>query len=747
MKQLLFLFRFLALTPVLLDAQIDLNYAWKFRIGDDPAFAHAAFDDSSWDTLSVQKNWEDQGHPDYDGFAWYRLHFTAPASMRDAASVPNAIRIDLGTIDDVDAVYLNGQLIGQTGRFQSDDEGYTTAWDIPRRYLVACGEGQEEPRLHWDADNVLAVRVFDDGGPGGFFGNTPRQLVMAEIIDFVGLSGQATLLPPATGDSAEIRFVLTNRYNQPVQGSINIDRGQGKKGGNRSEAVVISPGQEAAFTLRESLAEPTRVSLVFVEKSSGKSIRTDVETPYILTPPESPKPRINSAEAYGARPGAPFLFTIAATGLRPMRFSAGGLPAGLQIDERSGIISGAVADRGIFSVTLEVANSLGNSTKVVNFVIGDNICLTPPMGWSSWNCWGLSVSDAKVRASADAMVRKGLANHGWTYINIDDGWEAGRDSVTGEILPNSKFPDMKGLAAYLHGQGLKFGIYSSPGPRTCGFHTGSYQHELQDALTWGKWDVDFLKYDWCSYSGVTRKAVQDWTQEDLQKPYRIMRAALDSTHRDIVYSLCQYGMGEVWKWGADAGTGGNLWRTTGDIIDTWESMHSIGFSQTKCGPYAHPGHWNDPDMLIVGKVGWGDDLHPTRLTPSEQYTHMSLWALLSAPLLIGCDLAQIDAFTYNLLANDEVLAIDQDIAGKQAALVIDRDGYQVWVKELADGGRAVGIFNLSDQDQEIRVDWKELGLSGFNRVRDVWRQRDLDKPNRVFSATIFRHGAVLLKVD
>jgi hypothetical protein len=267
------------------------------------------------------------------------------------------------------------------------------------------------------------------------------------------------------------------------------------------------------------------------------------------------------------------------------------------------------------------------------------------MGWNSWNCWGLSVDAEKVKRCANLMISSGLADHGWSYINIDDGWEAGRDA-TGEILANNKFPDMKGLCDSIHALGLKTGIYSSPGPLTCGQFTGSYNHEMQDARTYARWGFDYLKYDWCSYDKVTK----NYGRSELKKPFIFMKKAIESTSRDIVYSLCQYGMGNVWEWGDSVG--GSSWHTTGDITDTWESLSMIGFYQDVCAPFTRPGNWNDPDMLVVGWVGWGPNTRPTRLTPGEQYTHVSLWALLSSPLLLGCDLSLLDDFTMNLLTND-----------------------------------------------------------------------------------------------
>ena len=266
---------------------------------------------------------------------------------------------------------------------------------------------------------------------------------------------------------------------------------------------------------------------------------------------------------------------------------------------------------------------------------------------------------------------------------------------------------------------------------------------MQDATSYADWGIDYLKYDWCSYESIHDR--HDSSYESYHKPYQVMRDALLKQKRDIVYSLCQYGMKEVWKWGASVN--GNCWRTTGDITDTWESLNGIGFAQTVQYPYAGPGRWNDPDMMIVGQLGWGDHLHATRLTPDEQYTHVSLWSMLSAPLLIGCDLSKLDNFTLNLLTNDEVIAVDQDPLGKQAQQALKTDTYQVWIKELQDGSRAVGIFNLSDKDDVIRFYWNNLGLTDDHKVRDLWRQKDLGNYKSMFSTKVAAHGVTLIRID
>jgi hypothetical protein len=224
-----------------------------------------------------------------------------------------------------------------------------------------------------------------------------------------------------------------------------------------------------------------------------------------------------------------------------------------------------------------------------------------------------------------------------------------------------------------------------------------------------------------------------------------MRASLDKIPRDIMFSFCQYGMGDVWKWGAEVG--GNSWRTTGDIEDTWKSMSTIGFNQVANGPYAQPGHFNDPDMLVVGKVGWNDNQRNSRLSPDEQYTHISLWSLLSSPLLIGCDMGHLDRFTLGLLTNDEVIAIDQDALGKAARQAVKKENYQIWIKDLEDGGKAVGIFNISDKYQTITLNLKDNELSGLTKIRDVWQQKYIINSGINYTTKVAPHGVMLVKLS
>jgi alpha-galactosidase len=543
-------------------------------------------------------------------------------------------------------------------------------------------------------------------------------------------------------------------------------------------------------------------------------------TSAIRTPPAPLTPRINGPRIYGARPGHPFFYHLPVTGQRPITITAGGLPDGLTLDSATGNITGSVAQAGEHTVTFTAANAAGKDTASLKLVIGPTICLTPPLGWNSWNCFHVNIDEAKIRGAADAMAATGLIDHGWTYINMDDRWEGQRDAA-GNIQSSEKIPDMKALADYIHGKGLKIGLYSSPGPRTCAGAVASYQHEDQDAATYAGWTMDYLKYDWCSYGSIAavirekryaellpadkqgelkslaaenavlslRRYDRDpawldqtdlikdaeaksagWTKEqvlarlkevtasldalhaearklapdkaaaieiDIDKaPYQKMRASLDKVNRDIVFSFCQYGMGKVWEWGAE--TGGNLWRTTGDISPSWNSVESHGFNQNGLEKWAGPGHWNDPDMLEVGNGN---------LTPDENYTHMTLWCMLSAPLLIGCDMPKMSPFIVSIFSNDEVLAVSQDTLGRQGWRVHQSGSTEVWEKPLADGSLAVAFFNRGDAPADVSVQWSDLNLSGPQSMRDLWRQKDAGVQQSGYSVNVAAHGAELFKVQ
>ena len=357
----------------------------------------------------------------------------------------------------------------------------------------------------------------------------------------------------------------------------------------------------------------------------------------------------------------------------------------------------------------------------------NGLAKTPPMGWNSWNKFAGRVDDAAVRGMADAIVANGMKDAGYVYINIDDTWQGERDA-RGNIQTNKKFPDMKALADYVHSQGLKIGIYSSPGPNTCAGYEGSYGHEMQDARTYAAWGIDYLKYDWCGARNI-------YSDDEMQAVYQKMGDALRAAGRTIVFSLCQYGRADVWKWGPEVG--GNLWRTTGDIRDTWDSMTRIGFNQNDLATWAAPGRWNDPDMLEIGNGGMNE---------IEYQTHMSLWSILAAPLLAGNDLRNVSPSILAILANREVIAIDQDKEGKQGQRVWKSGDQEIWVRDLAGGDKAVAVFNRAADSTGVTVKWSDLEMKVPARARDLWAHRDIALQGAQYSVDVPAHGVVLLRV-
>jgi alpha-galactosidase len=515
----------------------------------------------------------------------------------------------------------------------------------------------------------------------------------------------------------------------------------------------------AGDTIRSAHANWADAKITYAGRAPV-AIDAPVPAAEILTPPPPAEPRINGATVFGVRPGNPLLYTIPATGERPMTFAAAGLPAGVSLDPVTGRLSGSVAEAGEHVVTLTARNARGENQRKFRIVVGETIALTPPLGWNSWNIWGERVDQEKVLGAARSLVSSGLINHGWTYVNIDDTWQGQRGGEFNAIQAHpERFPDMKALCDQVHAMGLKIGIYSSPwietyagriggsadnpqgawqqSDRKTPKHTqtkpyavGQYSFASNDAKQWAAWGIDYLKYDW---GPVDVKNAAE------------MRDALRASGRDIVYSLSNNAPGNVLGLMPEIGQIANAWRTTGDIIDTWRSVRDIGFRQDAWASSQKPGHYNDPDMLVVGHVGWGRP-HPTRLKPAEQYAHMSLWALLGGPLLIGADLEKLDAFTIGLLGNNEVIAVNQDALCRQGTTAISRGDLRVYTKDLEDGSVAVGLFNLGRDEQTFSVSLDELKRPGPQAVRDLWRQKDLGTFTGNYQTAIPSHGAVLLRL-
>ena len=723
MKKLLMLVAVWLGCAVLVSAQVTVREG-RFRVGDDPAWRAPSFNDSGWQVLSLEKDWNEQGIKNPESYAWYRLHVVIPSSLKKGST--DKVLLDLGPIDDADETWLNGTLVGKTGTNPEDPQGYASAWTQPRRYVV-------DPKLvKWDKENVIAVRVYNGGDPGGFF-ERPAFISKPSLEDFVSLTLERK--------DGQYQAVLHSKV--PSRGTVKVvtkDVLSDQVVSENQWKASVSPRTDVAFDIR--MQGQQHVEVTYTDSKFEESLAASVTAPYILTPPAPATPRYNGPLVFGVRPGSPVIFRLAFSGEKPMKYAVEGLPKGVSLDPDKGVLSGSVAEKGDYPLVFIARNAKGETRAEFTLKVGDKIALTPPMGWNSWNCWGLSVSQEKVMSSATALINRGLADYGYSYMNIDDAWEAEERAPDGRIVTNEKFPDIKALGDWLHSNGLKMGIYSSPGDRTCGGYLGTLDHELQDAETWNEWGVDYLKYDWCGYSRVFNPD-RDHSVAAYARPYMKMQQYLRQQPRDIFYSLCQYGMADVWTWGhaVDA----NSWRTTGDITDTWRSLYDIGFKrQVGLHPYAGPGHWNDPDMLVVGKVGWSDNLRDSRLTPDEQYTHISLWSLLAANMLIGCDIAQIDDFTFNLLCNNEVNAVNQDILGHQAHMDVEEDGVQTWSRDLYDGGIAVGIFNLNEATLPVDLAGAlaKIGLEDIVKVRDLWRQKDI--PMGLYH--VAPHGVLYLKV-
>ena len=488
----------------------------------------------------------------------------------------------------------------------------------------------------------------------------------------------------------------------------------------------------------------------------------------ILTPDDAEAPRINGPSVFGVRPGAPFHFTVAATGRRPLVFRAEGLPGGLHMDAGSGLISGRITNRSKkkYRVRLRVENAVGAAEESLLITVGDTLCLTPPMGWVCRPAAGTPLNQQAVLDTAEAMVENGLRNHGWSYILIDDGWQGQRGGRYNAILGNEEnFPYMEQLCDDTHSMGLKIGLYSSPWITTYGGYAGtssdhregcwdpsmgheaprelsksfqrigSHTWEEQDAAQWAEWGIDFLRYDgYRNEPGSTQR----------------MADALRNCERDIAYALSNNAnVRHARLYGRLA----NCWRTGGDLLDTWEiegrpqglrrrwMQHQAWLAR---GFRGGPGHVPDAGMLMVGNLLNGDgQLRPSGLTPYEQYSQVSLWALWCSPLFIECSAGPMDEFTLKLLTNAEVIDIHQDAASTPARMVSRKANYEILVRELADKSKAIGLFNLDSTSRIIELKWTEAGLKDEHQLRDVWRRNDIGLYKDTFTARVPAHGVPL----
>ena len=457
-------------------------------------------------------------------------------------------------------------------------------------------------------------------------------------------------------------------------------------------------------------------------------------------------PVINGPDIYGASPGKDFLYAIPTVGERPIRYSAEGLPAGLSLNATTGQITGRAVAAGTRSVRLQASNQHGQAEKAFTIVIGENaIALTPPMGWNSWNCFRNAIDTAKITRIADGMVSSGLAARGYSYVNLDSGWQSNqRGGPFHSILPHAGFPDMAALCAQIHQRGLKMGIYSGPyvkpwGTEGCGTTSGRIdsrfprydvpgkyiglnKHEAEDAAQWADWGVDYVKYD--------------WAHTDMELAARLSHP-LRKAARDMVFSVTtRVQLGDA----REVIRLCHLWRSNDDTSPTWESVVKNGFGNEPWNPYIGPGHWFDLDMTALlprdGKT----------LSENERIACYSCWALRPSPLLIDCIPDEMDAFTQSLLCNEEVIAVNQDRLGLPSMAVIKKDGWEIQLKPLADGGYAVGVFNLSEQDGvSPELEFALFGIDGEVAIRDLWAKRNGEGRRAKLAVAVAAHGAKLFK--
>lgn len=496
----------------------------------------------------------------------------------------------------------------------------------------------------------------------------------------------------------------------------------------------------------------------------------------ILTPKPAKHPKVNAVRVFGVRPNNEFFYKIPATGETPIIYGVENLPAGLIVNPKNGVITGVLREKGEYNVTLKATNKFGSDIREMKIKVGDKICLTPPMGWNSWYTWSESVDDDKIRKAADAFEKLGLINYGWNYINIDDCWQGKREGENLALQANEKFPNMKNLADYVHGLGMKIGIYTTPWVNSyAGFRGGTCDNieGNYDVFAIPKEDRKQEFQIAGSYPGVHRKNLSrigeywfldvdakqiadwgfdfvkvDWKPNDIHTTKRFNGDLLNSG-RDIVLSISN---NAPIVNAEGLATYSNLWRTTTDIEDNWEKIIDIVDKQFEWRTYTGPGHWADPDMLQIGNFGtpntFVNKTVPSRLTADEQYSQVSFWALQAAPLILSCNLDEMDEFTLSLITNNEVIDIDQDPLGISAdKFWLKSNDIRVMYKALFDGSIAVGVFNTTDAIKDYTLDLNEFHFQKKYKIRDVWRQINLGEFKDSVKLTVNPHGVILLKLS
>ena len=727
--------------------EITLPKEVRFNIGDNPEWTNPNFDDSHWGTQLLGKSF-----PILDVYAWYRIKIIIPENLKKAAMKRNGLLLNLGKIDDVDQTFFNGKLVGETGSFPPNVE---TKWQENRSYPIPLD------LVKWGKENVISVRMYSNVGGAGMY-EGPYNLLPIQWSNFISVE---KVFVKTENKGFQCKLIFKNNGDLPLAASINywVKNQKEELLFSEKKSIHVNAEKNSTAEFISSNYVPTKdkmfnVGYEIIENETFISIKDEqfLGEYEIYTPKPKPSPRINGPLVYGCRPGHPFLYRIPCQGERPIKFSVKDLPAGLNLDAVTGIITGNTPSKGEYNLVIKAVNSKGNNQRKLKIISGDKLALTPYMGWNHWYAHYSRITDKMMREAADLMISSGMADVGYQYVNIDDCWGNApkfSDSLRvgplrdekGNINTNQYFPDMLGLTNYIHSQGLKAGIYTSPGPFTCTGFAGAYQHEEQDARQFAAWGFDFLKYDWCSYFGIQK---EDNSLEAYQKPMRQMGNILKSLDRDIVFNLCQYGRADVWKWGGEVG--GNSWRTGDDLGFELDKFIDIAIKNTKYRQYQKPGEWNDPDYIQIGWIGNAHKMGApelTKMSPSMQYAYMSLWSLLASPLIYSGDMSKLDPFTLNVLCNPEVIEVNQDVLGECGLVIEKSENCFLMVKNLADGSKAVGLFNRGKHFAEVEVNWAELGIMGKHTVRDLWHQKDLGVYKQKYKVAVPAQGVVMVKIS
>ena len=629
----------------------------------------------------------------------------------------------------------------------------TDTIDIARLDLSAIKQDYGIPRINQSvAGNPLRIagKVYHNG-LGTHAGSKFTLALEGKAIRIEGLAGIDEGIFPERG-SAEFLIIadgeilwksgIMDRTMQAKAFSIDLS-------GKQTSELLVFDGDDNIFSDHANWVE-TR--FIVEEGYIPKPFIRPIEQEFILTPDESLLPIIHGKRIYGARPGSEIIHHIPVTGIDPIHISFSQLPIGLHYDSINRVIRGSIEKSGAYPIKITAENPLGKTEEIFTFRIGDTISFSPPIGWSSWYAHWEYVTEQDIYRAAHALRSSGLQNYGYEYVLIDDGWQDTSHfaSIDG-LKPASTFPNLPGLIDSLHKLGFKVGIYSSPGANTCVKLPGSLGHEKEDAEYFCSVKADLVKYDWCGYQTVYDSLLKtnQFSPEQLaQQPYAKFGTLLASCNRDIFYMLCQYGNNDVWKWGRSVG--GHAWRTTTDIQDNWWSMSNIvGFRQAGLEAYSGHNGWNDMDHLRLGYSQPAQFTKKTELTPHEQYTQVSLWALLNSPLIFSLHMDSLDAFTLSLLKNHEVLSMHQDPLGIQGSRIFKNIWQEIWTKPLSHGGIAIGFFNRDDVgEQTMSITREALGLSGdINyEIKDLWTHQALGMLGEQLQYTIPSHGLRLLEL-